>query len=230
MIEARGVSKRYRGQLVLDGASLAVPEGRCVVLGGDNGSGKTTLLHVLIGLRRPDSGTVVWRGRTLSGAGNRAWRQARRHWGFLPQHPVFPPHATVEALLRFHARLRRAPIGSAHAWLERVGLADARYKRIDALSGGMRQRLGIALVLFFEPDLIVMDEPASSLDPGWRGELAGWAQEQTRRGAAVLVTSQLREPWGAAVDDLWCENGRIGPVPAAVASTHPGEFIEGVSP
>lgn len=217
MIEAKGVTKRYRGQLVLDDASIAVPGGRCVVLGGDNGSGKTTLLHVLMGLRRPNSGVVIWQGRTLTGAGHRVWREARAVWGFLPQHPVFPPHATIEALLRFHARLRRASILSAHSWLERVGLADAKHKRIDALSGGMRQRLGIALVLFFEPELVVMDEPASSLDPGWRGELARWAGEQTDRGAAVLVTSQLREPWGVAVDDLWCENGRVGPVAEGVS-------------
>lgn len=209
MIQALHITKMYKSQRVLDDASITVPAGRCVVLGGDNGSGKTTLLHVLMGLRRPDAGQVLWQGRPLTDANGSAWKQARRHWGFLPQHPVLPHGATVSALLRLHARLRQTPVARAWEWLEHVGLADARHKRIDALSGGMRQRLGIALVMFFKPDLIVMDEPASSLDPGWRGELARWTQEQTRRGAAVLVTSQLRESWGDAVDDLWCEEGRI---------------------
>jgi ABC-2 type transport system ATP-binding protein len=207
MMQAQHISKTYRGRAVLEDVGLTLTPGRNLILGGDNGSGKTTLLHIMMGLRRPDAGRVFWGGRDLRG--RRAWRNARQQWGFLPQHPVLPPAATVESLLRFHARLRKTPYGRAYDWLARVGLADEGRKRIESLSGGMRQRLGIALVMFFSPDLIVMDEPASSLDPRWRRELAQWTQEQAERGAAVLVTSQLRESWGDAADYLHCENGRI---------------------
>ncbi len=213
MIAAQHVSKTYRSHRVLDDASISVPPGRCVVIGGDNGSGKTTLLHVLMGLRRPDSGVVLWHDRPLTGASGRDWLEARKQWGFLPQHPVFPGGATVDAIVRFHVRLRRASPGRAHDWLDRVGLAGERGKRVETLSGGMRQRLGIALVMFFGPALVVMDEPTSSLDPGWRGELVGWLEAHAECGAAVLATSQLREPWGTDVDELWCEQGRIGPPP-----------------
>lgn len=208
MIEARRVSKTYRGQAVLDGASLTVPAGRCVMLMGDNGSGKTTLLHLLVGLRRPDAGEVLWRGQDLTRGGRSAWRRARAAWGFLPQHPALPPTATVAQLLKFSAKLRGCDPAPAYDWLARVGLEDARHKRIDTLSGGMRQRLGIAMVLFFKPALIVLDEPASSLDSRWRSELATWMGEQTARGAAVLATSQWREPW-ADTDYRRCEAGRI---------------------
>lgn len=209
MIAARHITKRYGSHTVLDRANLTVDGGECVVLTGDNGSGKTTLLHVLVGLRHPTGGEVRWQGKTLTGASRRAWRSAREAWGFLPQQVNLPPSATVAHLLRFHARLRRGELAVARYWLERVGLKDAETKRVVELSGGMQQRLGIALTFFFAPELIVMDEPASNLDPGWRAALAEWATERTRHGAAVLVTSQLEESWGATTVRRHCAAGRI---------------------
>src|SRR5690606_17050370 len=143
------------------------------------------------------------------GATHRAWREARETWGFMPQQVNRPATATVSELLRLHARLRRRDPVSARVWLERAGLADAESRRVSELSGGMQQRLGIVLTLFFEPALIVMDEPASNLDPGWRGALAEWATEQCRRGAAMLVTSQLDESWGPGTIRRHCTAGRI---------------------
>jgi ABC-type multidrug transport system ATPase subunit len=209
VIEARDITKAYGPHTVLDRASLAVGPGESVVLTGDNGSGKTTLLHVLVGLRRADAGVVVWKNQLLTSAGRGVWRRARAAWGFLPQQVSLPPAAPVGRLLRFHARLRGTGLDPARRWLARVGLEGTEQKRVDALSGGMQQRLGIALTLFFEPEMIVMDEPASSLDPGWRDELATWTTEQAQRGAAVLVTSQLHESWGAAVRFCHCADGRI---------------------
>lgn len=209
MIVATDITKRYGPHLVLDGASIALRGGECVVLTGDNGSGKTSLLHVLVGLRRTDGGEVSWKGRVLTGANRGAWREARESWGFMPQQVDLPPGATVDQLLRFHARLRQREVATAFEWLERAGLGDTGARRVSELSGGMRQRLGIVLTLFFEPDLIVMDEPASNLDPGWRDALAGWATEQCGRGAAMLVTSQLDESWGPATVRRHCTAGRV---------------------
>lgn len=213
MIEAQDIVKRYGARTILDGADIAVEAGQCVVLTGDNGSGKTTLLHVMAGLRRPDSGEVRWKGHVLTGAASRAWRDARESWGFMPQQVGLPPNATVRQLLHYHARLRRRDVAVAKHWLQRVGLADAEAKRVAELSGGMKQRLGIALTFFFEPDLIVMDEPASNLDPGWREALAQFATEHTDRGAALLVTSQLVESWGPNTVRRHCENGRVVDAP-----------------
>ena len=211
MIEAKDIFKSYGSQPVLNGASLAVAPGEAVILTGDNGSGKTTLLHVLVGLRHPDAGQVVWDGRVLTGARGRAWREARSAWGFLPQHPALPADAPVDRLLKLHARLRSSDLNAARKWLGRVGLAGTEKQRVDELSGGMRQRLGIALALFFQPALIVMDEPGSSLDPGWRGALAEWVEQEASRGAAVLVTSQLHEAWGPGVTHRRCVSGHIIP-------------------
>lgn len=209
MIEARHISKTYGLHAVLDDASLTVAPGECVVLTGDNGSGKTTLLHVLVGLRRPDGGQVFWKDRRLTGGGRAAWRRARASWGFLPQQLTLPPAASVGRLLRFCARVRGTGIEPARDWLHRVGLGGTETQRVQALSGGMRQRLGIALTLFFEPELIIMDEPTSSLDPGWRATLAQWASGESRRGAAVLVTSQLEETWGPDARYAHCAAGRV---------------------
>lgn len=209
MIEAQRISKRYGVHQVLDGASLQVTSGESVILTGDNGSGKTTLLHILAGLRRPDSGAVLWRGRDLLGAGAGEWRRAREVLGFLPQQVTLPPEATVGQMLRFCARVRERNYDSAADWLQRVGLEGTESLRVQELSGGMRQRLGIALTLFFDPDLIIMDEPASSLDPGWRTTLATWVEEAAQQGAAVLVTSQLENAWGSEARFVHCENGRI---------------------
>lgn len=209
MIEASNLHKRYGPQRVLDDASLALAPGEVVVLTGGNGSGKTTLLHVLMGLRRADAGAVRWKQRTLSGAGPRAWRAARETWGFLPQQVNLPPRAAVAQLLRLHARLRRTNIAAAQAWLERVGLAGTAKQKICELSGGMQQRLAIALTLFHQPELIVMDEPDSSLDPAWRGELAHWLDESSQQHAAVLVTSQLNGLSPARARHVHCEAGRL---------------------
>ena len=213
MIAASEIVKNYGAHRVLDHASIRVSSGECMVLTGDNGSGKTTLLHVLAGLRKPDTGTVIWKDRSLTDEPRRVWREAREAWGFMPQQVGLPPAASVNELLRFHARIRRRPLSDAQVWLERAGLADTGSRRVSELSGGMQQRLGIVLTFFFEPELIVMDEPASNLDPGWRGRLAEWATEQTYRGAAVLVTSQLDESWGPTTVRAHCVAGRIVDVP-----------------
>lgn len=209
MIEARDVRKSYGRQTVLNGASLTVSPGERVVLAGDNGSGKTTLLHVLAGLRRADAGGVRWKDQPLTGAGRRAWRRARAAWAFLPQQVSLPPAASVERLLRFHSRLRGTPTDAARDWLERVGLEGTEAQRVGALSGGMRQRLGIALSLFFNPELIIMDEPASSLDPNWRSALTDWTRQEAARGAAVLVTSQLESSWGSGARHCRCVAGEV---------------------
>jgi len=209
MIEARKIYKSYGPNTVLNGACLTVPAGTCVVLTGDNGSGKTTLLHVMVGLRHAEQGQVIWKDRLLADGRWRAWQHARQHWAFLPQQITLPSVAPVDRLLRFYARLRGVGLQPAKNWLERVGLEGTLHRRVDELSGGMRQRLGIALSLFFEPDLIVMDEPASSLDPFWRRALIGWIHEQAQRGAAVLITSQLENAWPNNVRHLRCVAGRV---------------------
>jgi ABC-type multidrug transport system ATPase subunit len=209
VIEARHISKAYGARSALVDASIAAAAGEQVVLTGDNGTGKTTLLHVIVGLRRSDEGQVLWKGRSLTGAGPRAWRRARASWGFLPQQLTLPPEASVAQLLRFCADVRGTGPGPARHWLGRVGLEDAEAERVESLSGGMRQRLGIALTLFFEPELVIMDEPASSLDPGWRNTLAQWVREAARRGAAVLVTSQLEVDWGPEARYVHCAAGHI---------------------
>ncbi len=209
MIIASDIIKTYGDRKILDGASLEVKAGQCVVMTGDNGSGKTTLLHVMAGLRRPDRGEVRWKGELLTGAPGKAWTRVRENWGFMPQQVGLPLNATVRQILHYHSRLRRREMSVARQWLDRVGLSDSESKRVSELSGGMRQRLSIALMFFFEPELIIMDEPVNNLDPGWRAALAEWATEHTDRGSAILLTSQLEESWGPNTVRRHCMAGRV---------------------
>lgn len=211
MIEAHGIRKAYGRETVLDGAELSVSAGTFLVLTGENGSGKSTLLHVLVGLRRPDAGEVRWKGTALEKHDAAAWRRARSCWGFLPQALRLPPDATVAAMSRFHAGLRSSASGTVLEWVERVGLGDALDTPTGELSGGMRQRLGIALTLFHRPELVVMDEPAGSLDPAWRERLAEWLGEVAERGGGVLVASQIPEWAGEGSERLRSAGGRVFP-------------------
>ncbi|MEX2466042.1 MAG: ABC transporter ATP-binding protein [Gemmatimonadota bacterium] len=214
MIVGQDLRKVQGGRAVLDGATVAVHPGEHIVLTGNNGSGKTTLLHLLVGLRRPDAGEVRWKDTVLTGAGGAAWSRAREAWGFLPQHPRFPEEVSPRALARHHARLRGVNQASAMSWIARVGLEDTADRPVEALSGGMRQRLGIALTLFHDPELIVMDEPASSLDAEWREALAGWLAEAAGSGAGVLITSQDRASFDPVTLWLHCALGRVSPEPS----------------
>jgi len=209
MIEARGIHKSYGHRRVLTGADLDLGPGSLTVLEGDNGSGKSTLLHILVGLRRPDQGSVHWRGIDLQRAGMRRWRRERAAWGFLPQHPGLPEAAASAAVLRWYAALRGIAGATAMEWLDRVGLGAEAATPVAELSGGMRQRLGIALALCGDPRLVLMDEPSGNLDPGWRRQLHGWLIAAAEGGAAVLVCSQLEEGWPVPVRHLRCIDGRV---------------------
>jgi len=211
LVEAKSLAKAYDGRSVLARASLAVGGGDCVVLTGTNGSGKTTFLHLLAGLRRPDAGEVRWRGKPLTGAGAGAWTKARARWGVLPQRTGFPDGARVGDLVRLHARLRGSPLKRAVGWLERVGLGAREAESVGALSGGMGQRLGIALTLFHEPELVLLDEPSASLDPEWREALVCWIREAVDRGAGVVVATQLPEWLDLPARRLRCMAGRLSP-------------------
>ena len=186
-IVARDVRKLYGDTAALRGVSLEVGDGELVGLLGPNGAGKSTLTKIACGLVRPSSGTVEVGGHP---AGS---REARANLGYLAELFRFPGWMTADELLTLHQRLAGSGGGSGERveLLELVGLADATATRVEEMSKGMQQRLGIAQALVGGPRLLLLDEPTSALDPVGRGIVRTLLAEVRNRGHSVLLNSHL---------------------------------------
>ena len=184
--EWRAVTKRYRGVTAVQDVTLALNPGEATALVGHNGAGKTSLIKLLLGLIRPDEGTV--RVSDLDPAGARG-AEARRALGFLPENVAFHGAMTGAELMDFYARLKRQPTARNRELLERVGIAEAAHRRVAGYSKGMRQRLGIAQALIGEPRLLLFDEPTSGLDPASREDVYAMIDTLRGSGATVLLST-----------------------------------------
>ena len=206
MIVADNLQKSYGRKVVLRGLSLGVAPGELTLLVGSNGAGKSTTVKVLAGLARADGGRASICGHDL--ATDRVC--AQRAFSYLPQNPQFHPRLTCLEVLKFYARLRGVALARCERVQEQVGLSDSAHERAGALSGGMRQRLGLALLLLAEARVLLLDEPGLSLDPGWRARLQEILREEAARGRTVLVTTHLIAEWNGIADRcLLCREGRI---------------------
>jgi ABC-2 type transport system ATP-binding protein len=186
-LEVSALAKRYGATHALRGVDLTVGEAELVGLLGPNGAGKSTLVKSACGLVRPSTGTVSVCG---SPAGS---PPARRALGYLAELFRFPGWTSADELLALHQRLAGSRGGAAERaeLLELVGLADAASRRVETMSKGMQQRLGIAQALVGGPRLLLLDEPTSALDPAGRRIVRELLEELRRRGVAVLLNTHL---------------------------------------
>ncbi|HEX5015153.1 MAG TPA: ABC transporter ATP-binding protein [Candidatus Limnocylindrales bacterium] len=186
-ITTRGLTKRFGSVIALDALDLDVPKGSIFGLLGPNGAGKTTTIRILTGLARATAGSAQVAGVDV--ADDRP--EVRRRMGYLDQDPRFYGWMKGRELLELVGRLAglrgEALRGRVAASLRRTGLGDAGERRIGTYSGGMRQRLGIAQAVLHEPELLILDEPVSSLDPEGRRDLL--ALIEGLRGSATVVVS-----------------------------------------
>jgi ABC-2 type transport system ATP-binding protein len=184
---AREVAKRYGETEALRGVSLEVDRGELVGLLGPNGAGKSTLTKVACGLVRPSSGTAEVDGHP---AGS---EPARAALGYLAELFRFPGWMTADELLSLHQRLSGSQGDGAERreLLELVGLAEATQTRVEAMSKGMQQRLGIAQALVGAPRVLLLDEPTSALDPVGRRIVRELLAGLRERGVSVLLNSHL---------------------------------------
>ncbi len=185
MIIYRDVVKRFGSQVAVDRLSMPVATGEIVALLGPNGSGKTTTLKIAAGLIRPDGGEVV------VGEPPRSPRapQARRVLSFLPQGVAFPEALTGREVVEFYSRLRGLRGQRVDAVLRFASLAAAADRHVGTYSGGMIQRLGLAVALLPEPEALLLDEPTASLDPDGLEAFYRALHEYRQRGRTVLFTS-----------------------------------------
>ncbi|WP_026190618.1 ABC transporter ATP-binding protein [Methylobacterium sp. WSM2598] len=183
-VELRGVTKRYGAAEAVRDVSFTLASG-AVALVGHNGAGKTTLMKLMLGLIRANAGSVQVLGENPA-AGEFA---ARRRLGYLPENVSFNGALTGRETLSFYARLKRAPETASLRLLERVGLGEASHRRVGTYSKGMRQRLGLAQALIGEPEVLLLDEPTTGLDPALRLAFYDIVRELAGRGATVLLSS-----------------------------------------
>jgi len=186
-LAVRGLRKRYGSIEALKGVDLEVGEGELVGLLGPNGAGKSTLVKIAVGLVRASGGTAEVAGAR---AGSRS---ARAALGYLAELFRFPGWYTADEVLELHQRLAGSRGGAPERkrLLELVALDEAAKRRVDGMSKGMQQRLGVAQALVGEPRILLLDEPTSALDPVGRRTVRLLLEELRGRGVSVLLNSHL---------------------------------------
>jgi ABC-2 type transport system ATP-binding protein len=191
MITLEAVEKRYGSVTALGGIDLAVPEGAVFGLIGPNGAGKTTAMLILSSLLARDGGSV-----SVAGADPQVDpRSVRRHLGYMPDFFGFYESLNAYEYLDFFASVQGVPAGRRRAVVtDLLGLVDLSHKAeadVNSLSRGMKQRLSLARTLVHDPDLLVLDEPASGLDPRARVQLRELIAELHRMGKTILISSHI---------------------------------------
>jgi ABC-2 type transport system ATP-binding protein len=214
-LSARGLEKRYGSTTALAGVDVDVAEGELVGLLGPNGAGKSTLVKIACGLVRPTRGEAEVCGAK---AGS---RPSLRQLGYLAELFRFPGWYSADELIALHQRLSGSTGGEAERseLLELVGLTEARDRRVEAMSKGMQQRLGIAQALVGAPPLLLLDEPTSALDPAGRRTVRLLLEELRDRGTSVLLNSHL-----LSEIELVCDRVVILHRGAVVAEGSPAEL------
>ncbi|MGH8913898.1 MAG: ABC transporter ATP-binding protein [Acidimicrobiia bacterium] len=201
MLALGDLRKTYGDIAALNGCSFEVERGRMLGFLGPNGAGKTTAMRTIFGLVTPDSGRVTWDGNPIT-------TELKRRFGYMPEQRGLYPKMKAQEQLAYLGRLRgieaKQAAASADRWLERFGLAERRMDRVEVLSHGNQQRVQLAAALVHDPDLLVLDEPFSGLDPIATETMADVLREQAAAGKAVVFSSHQLD----LVEDI-CEEVAI---------------------
>lgn len=205
LLNARGLHKSYGPTAALDGADFSIAAGEIVAVMGSSGSGKSTLLHCLAGIVSPDSGTVTYHGREVTGMSDARRSALRRSdFGFVFQFGQLVPELTClenAALpLRLAGQRRKAAEARAAEWLERLEVADVRRQRPGEVSGGQGQRVAVARALAAGPRVLFTDEPTGALD-SLNGERVLELLTEAARTSGAAVVLVTHEPRVAAYTD-----------------------------
>jgi ABC-2 type transport system ATP-binding protein len=186
VLELEGLSKRYGSTVALDDFGFTVGSGQVFGFVGPNGAGKTTAMRIVLGVLAADAGTVRWRGAPLD-------EEARRRIGYMPEERGLYPKMRVRTQLVYLAELHGLAPGRAEAyashWLERLRIDDRAESRVEELSLGNQQRVQLAAALVHEPELLVLDEPFSGLDPVGVDVLSAVLLEEARSREVPVVFS-----------------------------------------
>lgn len=190
VIDIRGLTKTYGTVKALDGLTLSIPRGGVYGILGPNGAGKSTLFRTLLGLIRPTAGDATIMGGPIGAP------SSMRRMGSMIETPRFPPFMTARQVLEWLARAHGGVTATEiDHWLKRVGLTEASDRRVRGFSVGMLQRLGVAAALMTKPDLVILDEPTSGMDPPGIQEMRALIRSLADNDGVtiILASHQLQE-------------------------------------
>ena len=187
MISVTGIHKKFGAIQAVDGMDFECSPGEMMALIGPNGSGKSTALRIIAGLMQPDEGEVRIRGElmTISAV------ELRKKISYLPQRVAFPEQVTAKELLTFFARIRKVQESRVSELISAFGFHDFERKKVSELSGGMLQRLAIAVVFLPEADLYILDEATNNLDAEGLTRFHEETLSVLRKGAALVMSTHI---------------------------------------
>jgi ABC-2 type transport system ATP-binding protein len=190
VLELRDLARSYGDLVALDGISFSVEPGQMFGFVGPNGAGKTTTMRIVLGVLAPDRGEVRWRGEPVDFA-------TRARFGYMPEERGLYPKMRVRDqlvyLARLHGLAEARAAAAADEWIERLGIGDRAGDRVEQLSLGNQQRVQLAAALVHDPELLVLDEPFSGLDPVGVDVLSGVLSEYAATGVPVVFSSHQLE-------------------------------------
>ncbi|MBO0958333.1 ABC transporter ATP-binding protein [Neobacillus sp. MM2021_6] len=206
LIQIKELKKSFQGMAVIKGLNFTLDKGKCIALLGPNGAGKTTILRMLSGLMNPTSGRIIFTNA-------RKGEDIRELIGYLPQFPVFYEWMSGLEFLSYVGKL--AGLNAKEAkdrsleLLDLVGIMEAKNRKVAKYSGGMKQRLGIAQALIHRPQLIMLDEPVSALDPIGRREVLDLLEGLKKETTILFSTHILSDAEEVCDEILFLHNGEI---------------------
>jgi ABC-2 type transport system ATP-binding protein len=226
VLELDGLVRTFGDVRALDGLTFSVPPGKMFGFLGPNGAGKTTAMRAVFGLTFLQAGEVRWNGAAVT-------RSVTSRFGYLPEERGLYPTMVVRDQLVYLGRIRglgaRASAGATDMWLERLGLADRASSKVQELSLGNQQRVQLAGSLLHEPEVVVLDEPFSGLDPFAMDSMSALLAEIARNGAAVLFSShQLDVVEHLCEDVVVIDSGHVvlaGPL-GTIRDAAPDRYVE----
>ena len=211
MIEIHGLRKRYGALQVLDGIDLVMHPGRVTAVVGPNAAGKTTLIKSVLGLTRPDAGTIHVDGREIDASGG-----YRAKIGYMPQIARFPENLTGADLFTMMGDLRGDTSSRDEELIDSLGLRAQLHKPLRVLSGGTRQKVNAALAFHFAPSMLFLDEPTAGLDPIASSIVKDKIAAERSAGRTFVLTSHVMSELEELADDIaFLIDGRIrfsGPI------------------
>jgi Cu-processing system ATP-binding protein len=210
MIEISGLKKRFGATQVLDGIDLALKPGRITAIVGPNAAGKSTLIKCILGLVRPDAGTITLGGQPIDERG-----EYRSRIGYMPQIARFPENISGRELIDMIVSLRNGETPREYL-IDSLELRPHLDKPLRTLSGGTRQKLNAVIAMLFVPPVLMLDEPSAALDPVSAGLLKDRLRDERDCGTTVVLTSHVLSEVDELADDVAClVDGRIrfvGPI------------------
>lgn len=205
LVTVQQLSKQFKKHTAVHPISFSIGKGRCIALLGPNGAGKTTTLQMLAGLLEPTAGRIEFLGSKQ--------KDNRARIGFLPQHPTFFNWMTAKEFLQFAGELSHVPRKQLSERIDEtlafVRLENVKNRRIGGFSGGMKQRLGLAQALLHEPELLILDEPVSALDPTGRREVLQLIDQLKSNMTILFSTHILHDAEQVCEDILMLKKGRL---------------------